>query len=241
MLIGCSAAVLVSPLALSPLLVAAFALLLLVSAVDDLRHVAMHFRFSTHLVAVALLLLALPAALDWWYYPVLVLAGAWVVNLYNFMDGMDGLAGSMALVGFSSLGAVCALSGDAELAWLCVLIAVCAAIFLMFNWPTAKIFLGDAGSTCIGLAAVAIGLFGWQRDAFELWVPVVLFAPFWLDATYTLIRRVLVGERWWEAHREHLYQKSALRIGVRKTLFFQLSGMLTLAAVVLAVTVLRAA
>ncbi|WHI49148.1 hypothetical protein [Microbulbifer sp. VAAF005] len=139
-LLGCLVAIVVSPLILSPLVLAAFTLLLVVSALDDLRHVAIHFRFSAHLVAVALLLFALPEQLNWWFYPVFIVAGAWAINLYNFMDGMDGLAGSMTLVGFSSLGVICALNGDAELAWFCALVAVCASVFLVFNWPSAKIF-----------------------------------------------------------------------------------------------------
>ncbi|WP_444935191.1 MraY family glycosyltransferase [Microbulbifer sp. JTAC008] len=238
-LLGCLVAVVASPLDLSPLVLGAFALLLAVSALDDLRSVAIHFRFSAHLLAVALLLIALPGRLDWWLYPIFILAGAWAINLYNFMDGMDGLAGSMTLVGFSSLGLVCALSGDAELAWLCALLAVCASVFLVFNWPSAKIFLGDAGSTGIGLAVVALSLYGWQRGAFELWMPVLIFAPFWLDATYTLLKRMLGGQRWWEAHREHFYQRYAIRVGAKKALVVQLGVMVLFSSAALAVAVLE--
>ncbi|WP_238152222.1 glycosyltransferase family 4 protein [Microbulbifer sp. A4B17] len=236
-LLGCLVAVVAGPLDLSPLVLAAFVLLLGVSALDDLRDVPIHFRFSAHLLAVALLLFALPERLEWWLYPIFILAGAWVVNLYNFMDGMDGLAGSMTLVGFSSLGVICALNGDMELAWLCALVAVCASVFLVFNWPSAKIFLGDAGSTGIGLAVVAVSLFGWQRGAFELWMPVVIFAPFWLDATYTLLKRMVSGQRWWEPHREHFYQRYAIRAGVKKALVLQLGAMIFFSLLALAAAV----
>ncbi|WHI46386.1 hypothetical protein [Microbulbifer sp. VAAF005] len=98
-------------------------------------------------------------------------------------------------------------------------------------------FLGDAGSTGIGLAVVAVSLFGWQREAFELWMPLVIFAPFWLDATYTLLKRMVAGQRWWEAHREHFYQRYAIRVGVKKALILQLGAMIFFSSVALAVAV----
>nr|WP_255775566.1 hypothetical protein [Microbulbifer sediminum] len=226
LLAGWALAAGVAPVAPSPLVAAAFGILLLISVVDDFRHVSAAIRLPVHFAAVGLILLALPAGLTWWWYPLLLLAGVWMVNLYNFMDGIDGLAGSMAAIGFSSLGLLAAWRADWGLAGLCATVVVTALVFLRFNWPPATIFLGDAGSTCFGLAAVAVSLFGWQRDTFGLLVPVVVFAPFWVDATYTLVRRVLNGKRWWEAHREHLYQRSALSIGVRSALHRQVVFML---------------
>ncbi|WP_323844647.1 glycosyltransferase family 4 protein [Microbulbifer magnicolonia] len=222
---GCVVALAVSPVSVPSPLFAGFALLLGISVIDDLRHVSARVRFSVHLLAVALVLAALPHAIAWWWYPLLLLGGVWMINLYNFMDGMDGLAGSMAAIGFASLGLLCVLRGQSDLAGICALFVVCALIFLRYNWPSARIFLGDAGSTSLGLAAVAVSLYGWQRGAFGLLVPLVVFAPFWLDATWTLLRRALAGKRWWEAHREHFYQRSALRIGVQKTLYWQLGFM----------------
>jgi len=228
LLAGCVAALAVSPASLPLSLLAAFVLLLVVSALDDLHHVPAGVRIFVHLLAVAMTLLALPQALAWWWYPLLLLGGVWMINLYNFMDGMDGLAGSMTAIGFTSLGLVCAWRGQGELAGVCALLVACALVFLRYNWPSASIFLGDAGSTSLGLAVVAVSLFGWRRGAFGLLVPIVIFAPFWLDATLTLLRRILAGKRWWEAHREHIYQRSALRIGVRKTLYWQLGFMVVM-------------
>ncbi|WP_444917721.1 MraY family glycosyltransferase [Microbulbifer sp. JMSA003] len=235
LLIGLSAALLVSPFTLSPLITVSFMLVLAVSALDDLRDVPAHFRLIAHVLAVILLLLALPVRMDWWYYPIAILLGVWTVNLYNFMDGIDGLAGSMTVIGFGSLAGVCFLGGDGELAWVCGLFVICALIFLIFNWPSAKIFLGDAGSVGLGLAVVAVSLFGWQRGAFELWVPGIIFIPFWLDATCTLAKRVLARQRWWEAHQEHFYQRCALRIGVKNTLYLQLTMMILAACAVFAI------
>lgn len=223
---GCTVALIFSPVAPPASLLLGFALLLGVSAIDDLRHVPARIRFPVHMLAVALVLGALPQPLAWWWYPPLLLGGVWMINLYNFMDGMDGLAGSMSAVGFATLGLIGAWRGDENLAGLCALLVVGALVFLRYNWPSANLFLGDAGSTSLGLAAVAIGLHGWQRGAFGLLVPIVVFAPFWLDASLTLSRRILEGKRWWEAHREHFYQRSALRIGVKKTLYWELSAIL---------------
>ncbi|MFI2810757.1 MULTISPECIES: glycosyltransferase family 4 protein [Microbulbifer] len=238
LLVGCALAIGVAPVALSPLVAAAFGGLLLISVIDDFRHVSAAIRLPVHVMAVALILLDLHAALAWWWYPLLLLAGVWMVNLYNFMDGIDGLAGSMAAIGFGCLGLLCAWRADWGLAGLCTIILVVALVFLRFNWPPATIFLGDAGSTCFGLAVVAVSLFGWQRGTFGLLAPIVVFAPFWVDATLTLARRMLNGQRWWEAHREHLYQRSALRIGVRKTLHRQVAAMLAAALFALGLAML---
>jgi len=236
LVIGLVPALLISPLALPIVVPLGFLLLLAVSAVDDLRHVSARVRFPVHILAVALVLAGLPESLAWWWYPLLLVAGVWMINLYNFMDGMDGLAGSMTALGFATLGLVGAWRGDAALAGACALLVVGAAVFLRFNWPGARIFLGDAGSTALGLAAVAVSLFGWQRGDFGLAVPVLVFLPFWLDATLTLLRRMLSGQRWWEAHREHFYQRSALRWGVKKTLYGEL-GIMSVASILALVLV----
>ena len=225
---GLVPAALISPAQLPLSVLLGMALLLVVSAIDDLRHVSARIRFPVHMAAVALVLAGLPGGLAWWWYPLLLLGGVWMINLYNFMDGMDGLAGSMTAIGFSALGLISAWRGDGELAGFCALLVVGALVFLRFNWPSASIFLGDAGSTVLGLAAVAVSLLGWQRGVFGLAVPILVFAPFWLDATVTLLRRVMTGQRWWEAHREHFYQRSAMRIGVKKTLYCQQGVMLVM-------------
>ncbi|WP_346840199.1 glycosyltransferase family 4 protein [Microbulbifer sp. SAOS-129_SWC] len=222
---GLVPALLISPLELPLVVPMGFVLLLAVSALDDLRHVSARLRFPVHMLAVALVLAGLPTPLAWWWYPLLLVGGVWMINLYNFMDGLDGLAGSMTAIGFATLGAIGAWRGDTALAGVCALVVVGALVFLRFNWPGARIFLGDAGSTALGLAVVTVSLFGWQRGDFGLLVPALVFLPFWLDATLTLLRRVLSGQRWWEAHREHFYQRSALRWGVKKTLHKELGIM----------------
>lgn len=137
----------------------------------------------------------------------------WMGNLYNFMDGSDGLAGGMALFGFSAFAAAAVLAGQEGLALMCAGVAAGAAGFLVFNFHPARIFMGDAGSVPLGFLAGAFGLAGRESGAWPLWFPLLVFAPFILDATVTLLRRALRGERVWQAHRTHYYQR-VVQMGV---------------------------
>lgn len=231
---GVTSGIVVSGMTLSIGTVFAFLLLFLVSLVDDLRQLGAGLRFAVQTLSVSLLLYSLaPQVEPWLLWPALIFAGVWCINLYNFMDGMDGFAGSMTGIGFATLGIVCALQGATALAGICFLIAICSVAFLYYNWPQARIFLGDAGSTVIGLAAFAVSVLGWRQGVFHWLVPLLVFLPFWLDATVTLIIRVLKRERWWEAHRQHLYQRMALGFGVKTSLFIELSVMLCTSLVAL--------
>lgn len=186
------------------LLVAVLGLALL-SFLDDVRHLPFWLRLSVHLCAAAMLcnLIALPV---WWWLPAMLAVG-WMTNLYNFMDGADGLAGSQGVVGFSAYAAGFAMSGDFVLAaWSGAAAAACAG-FLWFNWPPAKIFMGDVGSIPLGFLAGGLGMVGAWQGAWPSWFPLMVFALFVLDASVTLMRRALAGKRVWEAHREHIYQR----------------------------------
>lgn len=90
--------------------------------------------------------------------------------------------------------------------------ATAAAAFLLFNFHPARIFMGDAGSIPLGFLAGALGWLGWQRGLWDAWFPMVVFSPFIADATITLLHRLVRGERVWQAHREHLYQR-LVRLG----------------------------
>lgn len=142
----------------------------------------------------------------------------WMGNLYNFMDGSDGLAGGMALLGFSAFALAAALAGQVGLALVCSGVAAAAAGFLVFNFHPARIFMGDAGSVPLGFLAGGLGLAGRESGAWPLWFPLLVFAPFILDATVTLLRRALRGERVWQAHRTHYYQRLVqMGVGHRRT------------------------
>lgn len=137
-----------------------------------------------------------------------VLAIGWSTNLYNFMDGIDGLAGTMAVIGFGALALAC--PPGTALAVLAAAAAGAAAGFLLFNRPPARIFLGDVGSIPLGFLAAGIGLVGWRDGYWPLWFAPLVFLPFICDASVTLALRLARGERVWTAHREHAYQRLAL-------------------------------
>src|SRR5262245_16130676 len=190
-----------------PLLAALVAALAVVSYLDDRAHLPILLRFGAH--AVAAMVFVLVAAPD--VHPVwqaaLALAAMWLTNLYNFMDGSDGLAGGMALFGFGAYALGAWLAGDPVFVIVAASIAAAAAAFLAFNFPPAKVFMGDAGSIPIGFLAAALGILGWRAGHWPLWFPVLVFSPFIADASFTLARRLLRGERVWDAHRSHYYQR----------------------------------
>lgn len=191
---------------LAALLAAALAA---VSQIDDRRGLPARVRFGAHVVAVALLIALNPAPAPWWALVAVGFLMVWLVNLYNFMDGSDGLAGGMALFGFGGY-AVAALSGPVpqiDLGVASAAIAGAAAGFLIFNFHPARIFLGDSGSIPLGFLAGAFGYWGWLKGTWPVWFPALVFAPFIADASVTLLRRLARGEKFWQAHREHYYQR----------------------------------
>jgi UDP-N-acetylmuramyl pentapeptide phosphotransferase/UDP-N-acetylglucosamine-1-phosphate transferase len=185
------------------------ALLATLSQIDDRRGLSARVRFGGHAAAVVALIVVYPATAPWWALAALALLLIWLVNLYNFMDGSDGLAGGMALFGFGGYAIAASISAhrDPALALACLIVAGAAAGFLMFNFHPARIFLGDAGSIPLGFLAGAFGYWGWRESAWPLWFPAVVFSPFIGDASVTLLKRLLRGEKFWLAHREHYYQR----------------------------------
>ena len=198
----------------APVLAVLAACLAGVSFLDDRRHLPIAARFGAHAVAaVALVLVLLPDLHPAWQAFAAV-ATVWMTNLYNFMDGSDGLAGGMALFGFAAYALGGWIGGDLVLAAISASIAAAAASFLVFNFPPARVFMGDAGSIPLGFLAAALGLAGWQQGLWPLWFPLLVFSPFIVDASVTLGRRVLRGERFWHAHKTALLPAfGAARLG----------------------------
>ena len=215
--------------------VALAALLAAVSLADDLHRLPTRVRLAVHLAAAGVLVWYVlspmhPAALV-----VLALAVAWTANLYNFMDGSDGLAGGMAVIGFGAYAIAAHAAGASALAILASATAAAAAAFLTANFHPARIFLGDVGSIPLGFLAGALGLVGWRDDAWPLWFPMLVFAPFMCDATLTLLKRVLRGEKASHAHREHYYQRLVqMGFGHRRTAYIEYAAMLGCALTALA-------
>lgn len=242
MVIGCTGLALFLPDTRLRLMLLVFGLLPLVfvSWLDDRRGVAARWRFSVHVGAAVSLVLADFTLTP---YPIPGLSGTllfwavsgftglfivWMINLYNFMDGMDGFAGGMAVIGFTTLAWLG--RADAGFAGVCLTIAAASAGFLAYNFPPARLFLGDTGSTALGFLAAAGSLWGSQAGLFPFWAALWVFSPFIVDATVTLLRRLMRGERVWEAHRSHYYQRLVLLgWGHRRTVLAEYALMLTCA------------
>lgn len=201
----------------SAVVIASLALVLgLLSWLDDRRGVPVLLRFAAHAGAIAAALYVMRAAgpfLGGALPPWLDLAAAgflwlWFVNLFNFMDGVDGITGTeTALVGFGAAAAAALAGAAGGISLIGVSLAAAATGFLWWNWPPAKIFLGDVGSIPLGF------LLGWLLLLLAQegqWAAALILPLYYLaDATLTLIRRILRRERFWQAHRKHFYQRAA--------------------------------
>jgi len=151
-----------------------------------------------------------------------ILCLVWMSNLYNFMDGMDGLAGGMTIIGFGFLSFIAWGSGNDFVASLAFFIAVASGGFLFFNFPPARVFMGDVGSVPLGFSAGGLSALCIHQGLFDIWIPFLIFSPFIVDATATLFCRMFRGEKIWKAHREHFYQRLVLAgWGQRKVLMVE--------------------
>jgi UDP-GlcNAc:undecaprenyl-phosphate/decaprenyl-phosphate GlcNAc-1-phosphate transferase len=219
-----------------PLLIwVSVALLMTLSFADDVFGLPVWSRLLLHgAIAAALSFVMLFDTYGWIITAMSTVAITWMLNLYNFMDGSDGLAGGMALIGFGTYGMVAWSSGNESFAMINFCIAAAAAAFLLFNFYPARIFMGDAGSIPLGFLAAALGLAGWIQGNWPLWLPLLVFSPFIADASVTLVKRGLRGAKVWQAHREHYYQQMVQSgLGHRNTALF--AYMLMLAAGVSAI------
>ena len=186
-----------------PLLVLFF-----VSLLDDMRGLPVRLRLLAHIAAAAVLVMGSGmAAQSVMLALIVLLCVVWMTNLYNFMDGSDGLAGGMTLFGFTTYGVAALMHGDEMQAMLNFSIGAAALGFLFYNFYPAKVFMGDAGSIPLGFLTAAMGLWGWQQEHWPGWFPLLVFSPFIMDASVTLLKRALRGEKVWQAHREHYYQR----------------------------------
>ncbi|MDR1084876.1 MAG: glycosyltransferase family 4 protein [Deltaproteobacteria bacterium] len=192
-----------------------------VGLIDDIKSLPVLPRLLIQFLAAALMIVFLPA-----YNPikgipiiaikiVLVFAGVWFINLYNFMDGIDGLAGgyaNAAAVGFL----FCIYNGFHVEEWnidVYKTIIYITIPFLIFNWFPSKIFMGDVGSTFLGFAFFALGARGLIYGNFLMYGFIIIMSFFWIDATLTLGRRFIHGQKVFTAHKEHAFQKAAAKYG----------------------------
>jgi UDP-N-acetylmuramyl pentapeptide phosphotransferase/UDP-N-acetylglucosamine-1-phosphate transferase len=154
----------------------------------------------------------------------------WMINLYNFMDGLDGLAGGMAVIGFGTLGVLGCARGYPDFGLFCLTLGGAGAGFLCLNFPPARIFMGDVGSAPLGFLAAVCALWARREGILPLFAAILIFTPFIVDATVTLLWRALQGEKFWMAHREHFYQRLVLAgWGRKRTLWTEYALMLACA------------
>jgi UDP-N-acetylmuramyl pentapeptide phosphotransferase/UDP-N-acetylglucosamine-1-phosphate transferase len=209
------------------------ALVAVVSYWDDRSGLPAGARLAAHVIAAALLVtggvqlvhVVLPGFSFSMSEPLLVVVAVlftvWMTNLYNFMDGMDGFAGGMALIGFATFALFGWRAEHESFATVSLVIAAASLGFLVFNFPPARIFMGDVGSSTLGFLVAGLSIWGARDGVFPHWVAMLVFSPFVVDATATLFRRLFRGERVWEAHRSHYYQRLVrLGWGHRKTVLW---------------------
>jgi glycosyltransferase WbpL len=132
---------------------------------------------------------------------------AWLINLYNFMDGTDGIAAIQAISTGAPAGVIFWINSQLGLAIICFVIVAACVGFLFWNWSPAKIFMGDVSSCLIGFMFAVLAIAGEYTNSMPIAVWLILLAVFIWDATFTLIRRILTGEKWYAAHRSHAYQR----------------------------------
>jgi UDP-GlcNAc:undecaprenyl-phosphate/decaprenyl-phosphate GlcNAc-1-phosphate transferase len=195
-----------------------------VSLIDDCRGVHPAYRLASHLAAAVAVAVEIvrgaelsPGIATCLAVGAAAIAMVWAANLYNFMDGSDGLAAAMGACGFGAYGVAAWQAGAPATAYF----ALAAAIlpFLAVNAPPARMFMGDVGAVPLGFLAGAFGLAGWRAGIWPAWFPALVFLPFIADATVTLGRRACRRERVWDAHKMHYYQRlHQLGAGHRGTL-----------------------
>jgi UDP-N-acetylmuramyl pentapeptide phosphotransferase/UDP-N-acetylglucosamine-1-phosphate transferase len=186
-------------------------ILTIVSLIDDLIGLKASIRLCFHFITAILAFIFLGGlrqliipGIEMNYiflvYPFVIIGMVWFINLFNFMDGVDGFASleavTICLVLFFLSGSIINL-----------LLLACIAGFLFWNWPKAKIFMGDVGSTQLGFILVVLGIYFHNTYQFSILNWIMLTSPFWFDATLTLFRRWRNGEKLGEAHRKHAYQR----------------------------------
>lgn len=200
-----------------------------VGLLDDRGHVPAPVRFAVHLLIAAWVVVMLPATIPvelWWSQAglpslnegvsriLMVLGLAWLINLFNFMDGIDGIVGiEVCSVLGGAVGYFWFLNGESVsvLSQLVLIFWAATLGFLFWNFPKAKIFMGDVGSGFTGLIIGGIILASLIQGLVSIWFWVTLLGVFWVDASYTLLRRAMKRKYFWQAHRSHAYQILARR------------------------------
>lgn len=200
------------------------AVIAIIGFMDDHGHIAARWRLLGHFAVSVWVLYWLGGLPELVFFGLAVTPGwmgailatfylVWMLNLYNFMDGIDGIASVQAICACLGMCLLYALSGHTSLVPLPLILAMAVTGFLCWNFPPARIFMGDAGS---GFLGVILGVFSIQAawaSSQLLWAWLIILGVFIVDATFTLIRRLIRGDKVYEAHRSHAYQFASRRYG----------------------------
>lgn len=228
-----------------------------ISFVDDVRGLSAGVRFGTHIAGALVLIWALgftitagPMAvlaeqLQLPFPLIILLMTFWIVgytNAFNFMDGINGIAGTQAGVSAFAMAAVAGVSigrWDSEPIMVSLAVSGAALGFLPHNFPKARMFMGDVGSAPLGMLLGFLVLWICREHSFKLFIPLAMIhANFILDTSVTLLRRIARGERWLDSHREHFYQR-LVRAGLSHTAVTILEGFLLVISSIISVLVAR--
>jgi Fuc2NAc and GlcNAc transferase len=188
----------------------------LVGWLDDHRPLGVGMRAAVHLLAATL-----AVGLSYYAHPsgfaspplalltamTFILGIAWFTNLFNFLDGTDGYAGIQSLCAALAGAAIFVHGREPGAVALCLAVAAASGGFLPWNWAPARIFMGDVGSCFLGFLFGVLALYGHVEGVAPAWIWIALLGVFFWDATLTLARRVLAGERWYAPHKSHAYQR----------------------------------
>ena len=215
------------------------------SLINDFKQLSPLVRFISHIFAVLIFLFLWPYASDtnlfvtfipyWLDKIILITSILWFINLFNFMDGIDGISGTQSIIigtGAFTSSLLFAPKDINLILFFSGFLAGSGIAFLYWNWHPAKVFLGDVGSIPIGLICAALFILLYKND---LWFCVfILFNYYLIDATFTLLKRLIKKEKFWKPHNDHLYQIAIKKgkkhstvckaIGIHGTLMIMLSG-----------------
>lgn len=192
-------------------------LLMGIGFLDDMRGLSFKWRLCVQWAAAGIFLFLLYRhtgesitlfSLPFWLsVPTLLVLLVWSTNLYNFMDGIDGITATEGLFIFLPMSII--LMQYEAWPLILILFALSATLlgFLVWNWPKATLFMGDVGSTVLGFLVIAFALIAYHCYDCPIWYWIILYGVFWFDATLTLCRRAWHCQRIWEAHRSHAYQR----------------------------------
>jgi len=203
-------------------LLGAGGLVALVGFMDDHGHIAARWRLLGHFIAAGwglfwigglppITFFGVPLSAAWLSIIIGLLYLVWLLNLYNFMDGIDGIASIEAICVCLGGSLLYWLTGHAQEAVLPMLLAATVAGFLVWNFPPARIFMGDAGSGFLGIVLGLLALMAGWINPLLFWGWLILLGVFVVDATFTLARRLLRGDKVYQAHRSHAYQYASRR------------------------------